>query len=163
MRCNGGKGVYRYESLGFRVVAVPAVGAAIEAAINRACARVSAMENTHPALSGCCRSSYLSHHTDVDWYRTVSPDVMEAWHRHRSYYALVEILDTHVQFWTYDPPTKAEVRDILGPRDEGPDAHPGIGPNTWVYWSRRKAPFGNYCFITFGEDDNVKSIDWASE
>ena len=92
----------------------------------------------------------------------MSPEVMEAWHLHRSYYALVEILDTCINPWC-NPATKDQVRKILGPGGEGPDAYPGLDSNTWVYTSSRKVPYGSYCFITFGEDDKVKSIDWASE
>ena len=109
-----------------------------------------------------CRSPYLTHHASGDWQSTVSPDVIEAWRRHRSYYAFVEILDTRINPWC-NPATKTRVREILGPGGEGSDAYPGLGSNTWVYTSSRKVPYGSYCFITFGEDDKVKSIDWASE
>ena len=109
-----------------------------------------------------CKSPYLQHHETSQWRYGVSPDVMQAWHEHRSYYALIEILDTHINPWG-KPATKAQVRDILGPGGEGPDAYPGLGPNTWVYTSSRKVPYGSYCFITFGDDGKVKEIDWASE
>lgn len=112
-------------------------------------------------LSGC-RSPYISHHTSGKWDSSVSPDVTDAWHRHRSYYALVEILDTCINPWC-NPATKAQVREILGPGGQGPDAYPGLGSNTWLYTSSRKVPYGSYCFITFGEDNKVKAIDWASE
>ena len=112
-------------------------------------------------LTGC-RSSRLSHYETGEWKHSVSPDVMEAWRHHRSYYALIEILDTCINPWC-NPATKTRVREILGPGGEGPDAYPGLGSNTWVYTSSRRVPYGSYCFITFGADDKVKSIDWASE
>lgn len=107
-------------------------------------------------------SDYLSHHRSDKWRSTVSPEVMAAWKQHRSYYALVEILDSLINPWC-NPATKDEVRKILGPPGEGQDAYPGLAANTWLYTSARKVPYGSYCFITFGEDDKVKSIEWASE
>ena len=112
-------------------------------------------------LSGC-RSPDLAHHISGEWDSAVSPQVMQAWRQHRSYYALVEILDTCINPWG-DPATKAQVRKILGPGGEGPDAYPGLGANTWLYTSTRKVPYGSYCFISFGDDDKVKDVSWASE
>ena len=74
-------------------------------------------------VSGC-KSPYLAQHERDDWGSQVSADVMDAWHNHRSYYALVEILDTHINPWC-NPATKAKVRKYLEEGDEGPDGYPG--------------------------------------
>jgi hypothetical protein len=112
-------------------------------------------------LAGC-KSSYLAYHTSGHWDSQVSSDVMEAWRKHMSYYALVEIIDTYVNPWC-NPATKEEVREYLGQGDEGPDGYPGAGPDCWVYTSVRKVPYGSYCIIHFGKDGKVDNIEWVSE
>ena len=109
-----------------------------------------------------CTPSYLAHHGTEEWQYKVSPEVMEAWRKHQSYYALIEIIDTYINPWC-NPATKADVRKYLGPGDEGPHGYPGASVDCWVYTSSRKVPYGSYCLITFGKDGKVKDIEWASE
>ena len=84
-----------------------------------------------------------------------------AWRKHQSYYALLEIIDAHLDP-NYHEATKADVKTFLG---EGIDdgLYPNSGPDMWVYTSTRHVPHGTYLLISFDKHGVVKEIDWADE
>jgi hypothetical protein len=103
-------------------------------------------------LCGCAhRQSQLS---------GVPNDVLEAWHSERSYYALVEIVDTYIDPFIHRA-TKQQVEALLGIQRE--DGHPGAGPDCWIYSSSRQIPRGSYLCIYFDGDGEVREIEWISE
>ncbi len=109
-----------------------------------------------------CSSDYLSSHSPSNWDYKVSSDVLEAWDKYHSYYALSEIIDTYINPWC-NPATKQQVRHWLGQGDEGQYGHTGGGPDCWIYTSHRKVPYGSYCIIEFGKDGKVSNISWKDE
>jgi|GEM_PF-4482398 len=101
----------------------------------------------------------------------VPESTYKAWQDHRSYYALLEIVDAHIDpCGGYESPcgeprsyraTKAEVRRLLG--DSIDKDYPHAGPDTWVYSSDRHVPLGSYLVIEFDKQGLVKEIGWVSE
>jgi len=104
-------------------------------------------------------SSYLLLHDSPHWRDSVSPEVMEAWKKYRSYYALVEILDTYV-----DPENhnlkKEDVVKLLG----RPDPYPfDKERNFFCYSSQRKVSKPDYAIIQFDISGHVEQIEWVGE
>lgn len=110
-----------------------------------------------------CSTNYLKSLKSENWNSNVSPEVMRAWREHQSYYALIEILDTHIMTPSHSA-TKEEVLKYLGPGEDDPEeGHPNSGPNVWIYPSNRKIPYGSYCMIFFDEEGKVSGIGWCDE
>ena len=83
-------------------------------------------------------------------------DARERWFRERSYYALVELVDTQLEL---QPRDATFVRQLLGdPSDDWRTSE-----LCWLYASSRAVPWGSYLLIHFDEDGNVTSLEWASE
>ena len=90
-------------------------------------------------------------------------DVYQAWREKDSYYALLEIVDAHIDPSVHPRVSKADVRKYLGPAVDSPDLYPNAGPDLWVYSSSRRVPFGSYLFVEFDKAGFVKEIIWGSE
>ena len=90
-----------------------------------------------------------------------SPRAYREWQETGSYYALLEIVDAHIDPFNKKNVTRQQVLHHLGTR-YNPD-YPGAGPKMLVYPSSRKVPYGSYLIISFDDSDCVKSIDWVSE
>ncbi|HEX5000635.1 MAG TPA: hypothetical protein VFY29_20595 [Terriglobia bacterium] len=92
------------------------------------------------------------------------------WRERRSYYAILEILDAHINPCPDESPcrtlparraTKADVARLLGSdRDDG---YPNAGPDMWVYPSDRRIGVGHYLMITFDRQGMVDGVGSASE
>ena len=93
----------------------------------------------------------------------VPPAVYDAWHKGRSYYALLQIVDAHIDPDNYNTATKEDVRKHLGEPIDDPELYPNAGPDYWVYISSRRGPNGSYLIIEFDSQGKVKGIDWVSE
>jgi len=89
--------------------------------------------------------------------------VYRAWREKGSYYALLEIVDAHIDPSVHSRVSKADVRGYLGPGADSPDLYPNAGPDFWVYFSSRRVPFGSYLFVEFDKAGFVKEISWGSE
>jgi len=92
----------------------------------------------------------------------VCPAASRAWASSQSYYALLEILDAHLDPWT-DAADRATVRRFLGAPIDSPDGYPNAGPNLWVYPSSRRVPWAHILLVDFDADGRVLSLDWVSE
>ena len=118
---------------------------------------------------GCRSSDYLAAHEARDWSYSVSDDVREAWFEHRSYYALIEIIDSELPHSSGDPmrnATRAQVEAALGRGHQPLQYYEWEDIDTcpaWQYSSRRKVPYGSYVSFHFNEEGYVTSIDWYSE
>ncbi|MEM1355133.1 MAG: hypothetical protein AAGC44_06190 [Planctomycetota bacterium] len=120
-------------------------------------------------LTGCRSSEYLQSIDKPDWHWTVSDDVRSAWLEHRSYYALIEIIDTELVLHGNQidhHPTRKDVETALGKGHqplhylewEDIDTCP-----VWQYSSRRKVSSGSYVSFRFNENDRVVEMQWYSE
>ena len=87
----------------------------------------------------------------------------ERWRASGDYYALLEIVDTHIDPAWNGKVSRAEVVRYLGEGLHNSDEYPGAGPKTWVYPSHRPVPSGSYLFVEFGDDGFVKQVSWGSE
>lgn len=91
----------------------------------------------------------------------VAPDVSRRWHDQRSYYALVEIIDAHLdpQFHRV---SKQEVLTNLGTPNWGT-----INQDTNLVWayqgSGRHIPQGDKVLFNFDTNGVLTSLDWISE
>lgn len=89
--------------------------------------------------------------------------VDDNWREHRSYYALLEIVDEHIDPRAHHNVSKADVRKYLGQGIDDPDGYPNAGPDFWVYPSSRRVPYGHYLLVYFDNTGHVAEIGWASE
>lgn len=108
------------------------------------------------AASGCAAQGSIGEDT-------VSPAVYDTWHKDGSYYALLEIVEAHIDPDNYNKATKEDVRKHLGKPIDDPDGYPNAGPDCWVYTSNRRGPGGSYLIIDFDSQGKVKAVDWVSE
>jgi hypothetical protein len=78
------------------------------------------------------------------------------------YYALLQIVDEHIDPAWNGRVSKADVLKFLGKGIDNPDLYPNAGADYWVYTSTRRLPEGSYLFIAF-KDGYVQSLAWGSE
>jgi hypothetical protein len=91
-----------------------------------------------------------------------SIDAVARYRQTDDYYALLQVVDEHIDPDWNGRVSKAEVLKYLGKGIDDPDLYPNAGPDFWVYTSTRHVPTGSYLFITF-DNDVVKSVAWGSE
>ena len=108
------------------------------------------------AMAGGCAQEDISPGTRV------SPEAFKAWKQDRCYYALLEIVDSHIDP-NYHKASKEDVRKYLGnDYGEGYPA-PQKGAQTWWYSSTRQIPQGSHLLISFDSNNIVKTVNWVSE
>jgi len=86
------------------------------------------------------------------------------------YKDLKEVVDTR---FVKGKTTREDVRLLLGKGgDNGAEAggqpganyvYPGVGKHLWVYFSRRKEPYGSILLVEFDQHDRVSDFFWVSE
>jgi hypothetical protein len=129
--------------------------------------RIQGEEGESPLLA--CSPYLKLLHDPKRWETTVSDEVLHAWTQYRSYYALIEILDTYLNPENITEATKEEVREYLGEPGRyfvDPNfGEPAFEGNSWMYSSRRRVPIGSYLLIGFDDDGttNPEKIYWVSE
>jgi hypothetical protein len=87
----------------------------------------------------------------------------QRWRTTGDYYALLELVDAHIDPEWNGKVSKADVAKYLGEGIHDPDGYPNAGPNIRVYESTRAVQVGAYLFIRFTDDGFVKSVSWGSE
>jgi hypothetical protein len=90
-------------------------------------------------------------------------DASQRWRSTGDYYALLELVDTHIDPHWNGKVSKRDVVKCLGEGVHDPQLYPNAGANFWIYSSDRPIPSGSYLFITFGDDGFVKDVSWGSE
>ena len=84
----------------------------------------------------------------------------ERWRETGSYYALLELVDEHLERAPEGTLTRSRVREILG----APGQYPGSPESgTWCYAGSRRVPWGHYLLIRFDPDGTVGGFEWVSE
>ena len=92
----------------------------------------------------------------------VCPAASRAWARSQSYYALLELLDAHLDPRDHTV-NRTTVRRFLGVPIDSPDGYPNAGPDLWVYPASRRVGWEHILLVSFGANGRVRSLDWASE
>lgn len=110
-------------------------------------------------LSLACISGCAGNRTND----AVPANVERNWREHGSYYALLEIVDAHIDPFNHRNVSRADVRKYLGDGIDDRDGYPNAGPNFWVYPSSRRVPYGSYLLVYFDDSGHVEEIGWASE
>src|SRR5580704_11014454 len=97
-------------------------------------------------LIGCavCISNHPRHKDDTE---NVSADAEVVWQKTGDYYALLKIVDAHIDPRYNGNVSEADVIKYLGDGSHDGDGYPGAGPNVWVYSSSRCIPEGSYLFV----------------
>jgi hypothetical protein len=90
-------------------------------------------------------------------------DAADRWRRSGDYYALLELVDRHIDPQWNDAVSKADVVKYLGNGIQNPDIYPNAGPNLWVYASSRPVAASHYLIVGFNNRGMVKDVSWASE
>lgn len=117
------------------------------------------------ALGGCASAPEPSFGSR-EWLGRAGPGAHEAWRRHKSHYALLELVDAYL-LNPRRPARREDVRRILGePVCIGgarQECYPNFTVNDWLYGSNRRIQRDTYVFIRFGADGFVQSVDFGSE
>jgi biopolymer transport protein ExbD len=97
----------------------------------------------------------------TEWHMQLSPNAMEEWRENGSYYALREIVDTHLYLWQAPRsyvPTSDDCIALLG--EPYTTEFPGRLGNLLVYRSRRKTGAAIDTVLTFGTNELITNLEW---
>ena len=88
--------------------------------------------------------------------------VMNVWRNHRSYYALLEIVEGRLQDGLKKM-RREDVIDLLGSKNIDWD-YPHSRRDGFLVWgSSRSLPMGSYLVVQFDKRGMAESYDWVSE
>ncbi len=91
----------------------------------------------------------------------VSAEVYERWRKDNSYYALIEIIDVHLDRPDWSRATKQDVLKHLGkPNWQTINQDP---EREWGYQGMRHVPYQNKAIFEFNDQGELIEIYWLSE
>ena len=91
----------------------------------------------------------------------ISAEVYERWRKDNSYYALIEIIDAHLDRPDWSRATKQDVLRHLGKPNWGTIKQDP--EREWAYQGMRHEPYQNKVIFRFNDEDELIETYWLSE